>query len=1152
MSLHSISLSDRFANESGAVVANGSQALLIAMMRQRRLDRTRGLDTAGFLSGYRGSPISALDTEAARSRKHLEGEDIRFEPGINEDLALTSVWGTQQVRLDPNANVDGVFAMWYGKGAGLDRSTDALRHAHGAGSSRLGGALIVCGDDHALKSSSQAFHSEPTFIDMQMPVLAPADMQDMIDFATLGWEMSRFSGCYVGLKVLGEHVNSTAVLNIGIENAIPVLPYELSEENDRWARWPDPWPDIERRILDVKLPAALDFGRANDLNRVVARAERPSVGVIVSGKSYVDYLQALSRIGLTPDSARELGLSLYKIGMPWPVDEGGLRDFARGHDAILVIEEKRDLIEAQLRAALYGQPGKCPKVILGGKDREGRPLFSRAGELSARDILCALAPEIAGAVSAEVQARLEKATRKSTPAPVLPMKPRSPYFCSGCPHNSSTKLPEGSRGMAGVGCHFMAAGMGRNVELHPQMGGEGLQWVGMSTFTDTDHMFVNLGDGTYFHSGSLAIRAALAAGTNVTYKILFNDVIAMTGGQEVEGDLSPSIVARQLRAEGVKRVEIVTAEPDAFHGVALPDGIKVHPRADLEQVQISLRNEPGVSALIYDQVCATEKRRRRKRRLMAEAPRKIIINEAVCEGCGDCSVQSNCLSVVPLETPMGRKRMIDQSHCNQDYSCVDGFCPSFVGVEGAGLRKEPLARQQAQEPLPEPVLPALADESSFDIVIAGVGGTGIVTVGALLGMAAYLDGRVFTIHDKLGMAQKYGAVSSHLRIAKSQDQLDAVRIGESAAKVLVSGDLRVANEASVLSRLDDRAAELVVAAEQAISGEFIHDGSHDFQVGLLKKNLKAFSRKKAHLLPAKAMARTYLGDEIGANLILVGLAWQKGLIPIGLEAIERAVEMNGIAIELNKAAFDLGRRYAVDPKGLEGGIQGRRATSLEEMHLEQILDHRGALLTDYQDAGYAKQYRAVVETIIDAESRATGQAGALSRAAAINLARLMAYKDEYEVARLHTAPAFRQKLDATFVHDGKLSFYLAPPILARKDKVTGLPVKRRFGGWIMPVFRGLARLKALRGTMFDPFGYHAERRQERRWIQLYLSDLKQVADNLTSENHALFLSLAQVPDRIRGYGHVKVRAMQTAAAERKEIHSKIRTPQRRHKDSTAA
>jgi indolepyruvate ferredoxin oxidoreductase len=1140
MQMRKITLEDRYTATSGEVILNGTQAILVSAMRQRRLDRQNGLNSAGFISGYRGSPLSSVDTEAWSAAKYLSGNSITFQPVINEDLALTAVWGTQQVALDPKANVEGVFGMWYGKGAGLDRCGDVLRHAHGAGSSRNGGVLVVTGDDHNLKSSSQAYHSEPTFVDLQMPVLYPANIQEVLDYSILGWAMSRQSGCYVGLKVLAEHANATAIVDVGLDR-VRIADIELPATNDRWIRWPDPWPEVERRILQVKLPAALAFARANDLNRIVSLAGSPRLGIVTSGKSYLDVVQALALIDLTPGQAGDLGVSILKIGMPWPVDDQLLREFCRKHETVLVAEEKRDLIEAQIRSALYALPDGQRPALLGRLDRDGGALFPSVGELDGEMVLRVLGREIHARLDDRRKQMFER--HQDHGAPILPvMPPRGPYFCSGCPHSSSTKVPEGSRALGGVGCHFMATGMNRSTDTFTQMGGEGVPWIGTAPFTETKHVFVNLGEGTYYHSGSLAIRAALAAGVNVTYKVLYNDAIAMTGGQPVEGTLRVSDIARQLMAEGVQRIEIVSESPDELLAQGpLPAGIKVHHRESLLEVEGDLAGQQGVSVLLYDQACATEKRRRRKRGKMAQAPRRIFINERVCEGCGDCSVQSNCLSVLPIETDFGRKRAIDQASCNQDYSCVEGFCPSFVSLEGAVPRKSSkVLPPEASEPLPEPEIPSLPSHGSYDIFVAGVGGTGIVTVSALLTMAAFLDGRKCTLFDKLGMAQKYGAVHGHVRISRHSQDLNAVKITKASAALLIAGDLRVAAEPVVLGMVDRQRGALVVASEQAISGEFVRDPDLDFQTARLKKVLSEHS-DSADLFPAREYARRFLGDEVAANLILLGHAWQKGLVPLSFEAIDRAIELNGAAIPLNKAAFRLGRLHATNPSALKEKAKPSR-TPPSELSWSDLAERRKAELERYQDARYAARFQALVDQVARSERAVVGEPGELTHAVVANFSKLMAYKDEYEVARLHSDPEFKRQLLETFEGGARPAFYLAAPILAKRDPVTGLPRKRRFGPWMAHVFRILAKLKFLRGTVFDPFGRHPDRQEERLLVSRYEADIRTAVENLSADSYRKVIHLARLPEEIRGYGHVKKRSITVADQKRDEILATLAKP----------
>ncbi len=1151
MSLREVTLDDRFNSEAGQQVINGSQALLLALIRQRRFDRARGMNTAGFVSGYRGSPLSSVDTEAWRAAKHLSAADIKFVPGINEDLAMTAVAGTQQVALDPEATVDGVFAMWYGKGAGLDRTGDALRQAHGAGTSRHGGVLCVVGDDHALKSSSQAYHSEPTFIDMQMPVLYPADMQEMIDYAVMGWEMSRYSGCYVGMKVLAEHINATAIVDVGLRRIQLRQPESLPVGNDRWLRWPDPWPHVEKRLIEIKLPAALAYAKANGLNRVVSLATRPRLGIVTTGKSYRDVCQAFELLGLSLDQAAEMGISVYKIGMPWPVDAGALQDFCGPHETIVVVEEKRDLIEAQIRAALYSANGMPGPVILGRLARNGSTQFSNVGELGAIDILQALSREVSQLIPSEVRSRLDRIAGSNQVPPSPGGVPRTPYFCSGCPHNSSTILPDGSRALAGVGCHFMATGMDRETTTLPQMGGEGVSWIGTAPFTRTSHVFVNLGEGTYFHSGVLAIRAAVAAKVNATYKILFNDAIAMTGGQPVEGELNVPIITRQLRAEGVEHIEVVAEDVTPYRDgtFSLPEGVSAYPRSELDTVQRRLREVAGVTAIVFDQVCATEKRRRRKRAKMPKAPERVLINSRVCEGCGDCSVKSNCMSVVPIETELGRKRAIDQFNCNQDVSCVQGFCPSFVTVPSELAARDAAAVDDVG--LSDPSIPQVREGESFEMLIAGVGGTGIITVGAILGMAAHLERKPFTIYDKLGMAQKYGAVHSHLRIASREEDLTGIRIVPGQADLMLAGDLGVAAQLENLELIDSAHSRAVVALDQAASGAFVLNPELDFGTAKARSAVQRVAGEQAEFIPARRLALEILGDEVGANLLLVGYAWQRGLVPLSRDAVLKAVEMNGVEIALNVSAFNLGRRYAMDPERYLAQLS-LAARVPAEMSWEEVREHRIGLLTEYQDAAYARRYADLVNEVAIAEAAVLGHSGSLAHAVATGLAKLMSYKDEYEVARLFTDGAFRAELERTFGKNVKPNFHLAPPVFGAGHAAKKNPRKMRFGPGTMHLFRLLTWLKRVRGTRFDLFGYNAERRMERGLIEDYVAGLRKMLPALTPGNHGVLVRWAAIPERIRGFGHIKLANAERAAVERDRLQTEFFLPVQEGKVPSAA
>ncbi len=1123
---HDVTLGDAFTARDGLAYVTGTQALLVMALQQKRLDERAGLNTAGFISGYRGSPLSSVDTEAWKAERHLADNAIRFQPGVNEDLAATAVWGTQQVALDPQATVQGVFGMWYGKGAGLDRCGDVIRHAHGAGASAHGGVLVVTGDDHALKSSSQAYHSEPTFIDLMIPVLYPADIAEMITYGLYGWAMSRFSGAWVGLKVLAELVNSTTAVDLGLDDFRIVLPDAAGLSPDRHIRWPDPWPAVERRMIGAKLPAARAFARANAIDRAITSAPDKRLAIVTAGKSYVDVVEALRTLGLSPADAARRGVSLYKVGMPWPLDTATLGDFLRGHETVLIAEEKRDVIEAQLRTTLYDWPDR-PRII-GRRDEAGQPLLPDVAEASPDLFARIIGRRLTGwAPSDGIAARLAELDRAEAAAQPAILT-RGPYFCSGCPHNSSTVVPEGSRALGGVGCHYMAVDMERDTTTFTQMGGEGATWIGAGPYSRTGHVFVNMGEGTYFHSGLLAIRAAVAAGATMTYKILFNDAVAMTGGQPVDGQMTVPQLSRQLRAEGIARIEIVADDPGKYGiGADFAPGIRIRPRSELDQVQRELREVAGVSALIYDQVCATEKRRRRKRGTMERSPTTVVINEAVCEGCGDCGSASNCLSLVPVETELGRKRQVDQASCNQDTTCLKGFCPSFVTLDGARPRRR-AAEDVAAHDLP---LPAIGDGPA-DILVTGVGGAGVVTIGAVLGMAAHLEGRPFVVHDRLGMAQKFGSVWSHVRIGAAGTDIASVRIPARRAQLLIGGDLGVAAEPASLNLIDPERALIVANTNQTITGAFTRNPDFDFKTaGLLKRLREAAG--KVETLDATGIAAARLGDAIGANMMLLGYAWQRGHVPLSLEAIDRALLLNGTAVEANRRAFALGRQLAVAPPATAPAPVPAPLEALDE-----IIAHRSALLTAYQDKSYAARYRGLVEVAAAAERLISGVPGPFARAVARNLARLMAYKDEYEVARLHADPAFARMLAARF-EGGRLRYHLAPPLFAPRDPVTGRPRKIAFGPWMRPVFGLLARLKGLRGTVFDPFGHHPERRAERRLVADYETLIRDLSRRLDQSTLDIAVRLARLPEQIRGYGHVKEAAIERAAAARADLLAEL-------------
>jgi len=1144
--LAEVSLGDKYDLAKDSIYLTGTQALVRLCLMQRERDRRAGKRTAGFVSGYRGSPLGGVDMQFMRAAKELQAADIRFQPGINEDLAATAVWGTQQATMRGEGRVDGVFAVWYGKGPGVDRTGDVFRHGNLAGSDPNGGVLALLGDDHVAESSTTAHQSEYALVDAMMPILSPAGVQEILDYGLYGFAMSRYSGAWVGLKCVKDTVESTTVVHGGLDRLQIVTPQDIDLPPDGLNIRPrDGFLAQEERLHRHKIAAAQAFTRANRLDRIVLPGGKaPRIGVISAGKSYLDVRQALQDLGVEEADTEALGLRLYKVGVTWPLEPRGLLSLAEGLDLILVVEEKRGLIEGQIREILYGRD-KAP-VVIGKKDEHGAELLASYGALDVNDIAIAIGRRLVTGKAGpdRIAARLrEIEAAQQRLAATGDVASRTPYFCAGCPHSTSTKVPEGARAYAGIGCHYMSQWMDRSTEGYTQMGGEGASWVGEAGFSTRNHMFQNLGDGTYNHSGSLALRFAVGAGVNISYKILFNDAVAMTGGQPHDGGLSVAKIAAQVAAEGVSRICVVTDEPEKYPaGTTWPMGTTIHHRSQLIPVQEELAKVPGVTVMIYDQTCAAEKRRRRKRGTFPDPDRRIIINERVCEGCGDCGVQSNCVAVQPLETLMGRKRRIDQSACNKDFSCVEGFCPSFVSVSGAKLRKPAPAGTSASSSivLGDPVLPAI--EGTYNILVTGVGGTGVVTVGAILSMAAHLEGKGCGVIDMAGLAQKGGAVFSHIRIAARPEDINAIRIGAGGADLLFGGDVAVAGTAKALAGVKPGRTKVVVNTAEVLPGDFTRNANLSLPVERVKRALSAAAGKEnSHFIDAGRMALALLGDTIAANLFLLGYAWQLGAVPLSREALQRAIEINGEAVAMNKAAFDWGRRAASDPQAIASLVDGRgarRGVSAEtpaEMRARHV-----AFLTGYQNAAYARRYAQLADRAEAAELPGRTQ---FSQAVAQGLFKLMAYKDEYEVARLYTDGRFLAQLAETF--DGeklKLRFHLAPPILGRRDPTTGRPRKTTFGPWVLPLFHVLARLKGLRGTRLDLFGYSKERRVERQLIGDYVSLVEGLLPRLSAANYAVAVELAALPLKIRGFGHVKEGNIEAAKAEEAALMARFQAP----------
>ena len=1129
-------LDDRYTLEKGRILVSGTQALIRLPMVMRERDVAAGLNTAGYVSGYRGSPLASFDREMAKAAKYLKQHHIVFRPGLNEDMAATAVWGTQQTGLFAGARYDGVFSMWYGKGPGVDRTMDVIRHANAVGTDRHGGVLLLVGDDHGAVSSTLPHQSEHNLISAMVPLLSPAGVGEYIDYGVLGWEMSRFSGAWIGFKCQTEIVECSATVDIDPSKLVVAKP-EMSLPGDGLSlRWPDASLAMELR-LEHKMAAVHAFAAANRIDKALFREGRPRLGIVSTGKSWLDLLGALDALGIDETRARELGIALYKVGLVWPLEPTGLVDFARDLEEVLVIEEKRPVIEDQVKSLLFNLPdGRRPRVV-GKADEIGAPLLPSHGEIDSAQVARAIMRRLGDADAATRSnfAQLQEIVG-AAPSEAGALR-RDAYFCSGCPHSVSTRVPDGSRATTGIGCHMMVVGVPeRNTSTFTQMGGEGGAWIGLSHFTDEKHIFVNMGDGTYFHSGLLAIRAAIAAKVNATYKILYNDAVAMTGGQRHDGENTVPSIVDQVRAEGAQRVVVVAEQPEVWQG-NLPRDVSVHHRDDLDAVQRELREVEGVTVLIYDQVCAAEKRRRRKRGAFPVSEKRAFINELVCEGCGDCSAVSNCISVEPLETEFGRKRRINQSSCNTDLSCIKGFCPSFVTIEGGKLRKAKgtgAAITPADLPMPE--LPAI--DGAYNMLLAGIGGTGVITVSAVLSMAAHLEGLSILTLDQTGLAQKNGAVVSHVRLARRPELLNAVRIGPGEADLVLGFDVVVSASAKSLATFRKGRTQAVLDDHFAPTASFVQNTTIDFrQEATLKSLRKAAGDEAVHMVSASKLGTALMGDAIAANMFLLGHAWQRGLVPIGLEAIDRALELNGTGLAMNRAAFAWGRRAAIDPAGVAQAAGLVKKETPREETLDDIVSRRAAFLTDYQNAAYAGRYRTLVDTARRAEERA-GVSG-FAMAVARNAFKLMAYKDEYEVARLHGDTSFRKKIAEQFEGDYKIKHLLAPPMLSRIDPRTGHPAKIAFGGWIRPVFGLLARAKVLRGTAFDPFGRTEERRMERRMVSDYFALVQDLASTLSSANAEVATQLAALPAEVKGYGHVKRASVEKAERRRDQLLAKL-------------
>jgi indolepyruvate ferredoxin oxidoreductase len=1157
--LETVSLDDKYALDTGRAFMSGVQALVRLPMLQRTRDALAGLNTAGFISGYRGSPLGGYDQALWAAKKHLAAQNVVFQPGVNEELGATAVWGTQQLALYPQTNkFDGVFGLWYGKGPGVDRTADVFKHANMAGTSAHGGVIAIAGDDHVSKSSTAAHQSDHIFKACGIPVFFPSSVQDILDMGLHAFAMSRFSGVWTSMKTIQEVVESSATVDVDPHRVDIVLPEDfVMPPGGLHIRWPDPPLEQEARLMDFKWYAALAYVRANKLNHNVVSTPDDRFGLIASGKAFNDLRQALADLGLDDDTCRSLGIRIHKVNVVWPLEATITRDFAQGLKEILVVEEKRQMIEYQLKEQLYNWRNDVRPTVLGKFDEQegdlsggewSNPnpgdnwLLRPKADLTPAIIAKAVARRLKKlGVPADIVRRMDEriAVIEAKDRALAALKAgsssgvgdRTPWFCSGCPHNTSTKVPEGSRAVAGIGCHYMVNWMDRSTSTFTQMGGEGVPWVGQAPFTTEKHIFANLGDGTYYHSGLLAIRQSLSSNVNITYKILFNGAVAMTGGQPVDGQIDVASTTRELEAEGVKRIVVVSDEPERYNsGVRLAQGTTVHHRDELDAIQRELREVPGVTVILYDQTCATEKRRRRKRGTMAANPRRVVINEAVCEGCGDCSVQSNCLSVEPLETEFGRKRRINQNTCNQDFSCVNGFCPSFVSVEGT--LKKPKAAKAKDAPalaeIPMPTLPAA--KTAWGIVVAGIGGTGVITIGQLLGMAAHLEGKGVVTQDAAGLAQKGGATWSHIQIADTQDAILTTKVDAAKADLVIGCEAIVAANPVTLGVMREGRTYVALNTHRSPTASFVNDPDWQFPGGKCETAIEAAVGKDLlGAFDADTVATRLLGDSIFTNPLMLGYAWQQGRVPLSHAALMRSIELNGVQVEKNKQAFEWGRRCAHDLKSVQAQFAAAQVIAfVKKPSLVETVQRRVDFLTGYQDADYAALYATIVDRVKAAEAPLASTR--LSETVARNLFKLMAYKDEYEVARLHTDPAFLARLSDQFEDGFKLKYHLAPPLLAAKDG-KGHLVKKTYGGWMQRAFGVLAKFKRLRGTAFDVFGYTAERRTERALIAEYRALVDELLGALTIDRLADAVALAALPEEIRGYGHVKERNLEKVRAK---------------------
>tara|TARA_A100001037_G_C15151471_1_gene639570 strand:+ start:1407 stop:4817 length:3411 start_codon:yes stop_codon:yes gene_type:complete len=1116
----------------------GTQALVRLPMMQYQRDLKVGLNTGCYISGYRGSPLGGYDKALWQAKNFLDKHNIYFNPGVNEDLAATAVWGTQQIGLAGDTNFDGVFSIWYGKGPGVDRSMDVLKHANTAGSAKYGGVLALAGDDHICASSTLPHQSEYDFAAAHIPVLNPAGVQEFIDYGLFGWALSRYSGLWCSMVCIAETLDSSAIVSINPHRLQFVEPIDYKMPvNGLNIRWPDPPMDQESRLHELKHDAALAFTRANNIDQeIMGSGTNKKIGIVTTGKAYLDVRQALDEIGINDLEASKIGLGLYKVGMVWPLEPSRLKEFSQGLDEVLVVEEKRGLLEDQIKNILYDLKDEDRPVVTGKKDLTGNWQLKSAGEIDPSMIIKAISKrfgEIEGFKKANELVKKIKSNEAKISLISSNIAERSPYFCSGCPHNTSTKVPEGSRAIAGIGCHYMAQWMDRATESAHHMGGEGAGWIGQAPFVNTKHVFQNIGDGTYYHSGILAIRAAVAAKVNITYKILYNDAVAMTGGQPMDGPLSTEKITQQVAAEGVNKIAVVSDEPHKYPiNNRFAPGVTIHHRDELDCVQREFRKIEGVSAIIYDQVCATEKRRRRKRGTLPKANWQVVINPHICEGCGDCGIASNCLSLHPLETELGRKRVIDQSSCNMDYSCIKGFCPSFVLIKG-GKIKNKINTNSEEKPklLPEPDKPDC--DKPYSIYVTGIGGMGIVTLSAIIGISAKIDGKSATVLDKAGLAQKYGAVTSHIKIANDSNVLHAVRIANNAANLVLGADLIVSASPESIAKIEADTTKAIINSSQTVTGDFTRNPDINYSQKSIENSIKSsLLSSNVEFINATEIVSSIIGDAIYTNLFLLGFAYQRGLIPLEARSIEKAIELNEVTVEKNLLAFRSGRTHAHKMStSIPSNSQSNYSQEFSK-NIDAAVDFRYQDLISYQNKSYAEKYKNLLHAVKICEGRVFKESSELHREVAISYYKLLAYKDEYEVARLFTDGRFKSEIKNQFEGNFSWHFHLAPPLLAKRDPATGQLQKNLYGPKMFHIFNIIKHLKFLRHTPFDLFGWSQERKKERQLILEFERDINFILTKLSPDNYRTAIEIAKLPQKIRGFGHVKEKTISVFEQEK--------------------